>query len=171
MGTRTKEAKVVSLDLESRITEDDHQAIKLWLRLLSTTNLIEHQVRVRLRAEFQTTLPRFDLLAQLERHPAGLTMNELSQRMMVTAGNITRLVDELEREGLVAREPHPQDRRAIKVKLTPAGSRRFAAMAKIHEGWIIDLFAGLSREEKELLYRLLAKLKQHVLATGNEEAP
>lgn len=159
-----KEAKTVSLDLESRITEDDHQAIKLWLRLLSTTNLIENEVRARLRTEFQTTLPRFDLMAQLERHSTGLTMNELSRRMMVTAGNITRLVDELEREGMVVREPHPQDRRAIKVKLTSEGRRRFATMAKVHEGWIIELFSGLSRDEKELMYSLLAKLKQHVIA-------
>lgn len=166
-----RESETSSFDLESRMAspEDHHQAIKLWLRLLTCTNLIEGEVRSRLRAEFGTTLPRFDLMAQLERHPQGLTMNELSRRMMVTAGNVTGITDQLEREGLVVRQAHPQDRRAITVKLTPEGHRRFAAMAEVHEGWIIGLLAGLTREDKETLYGLLAKLKRHLLAAVNRE--
>jgi len=150
------------VDMETRLTDEHHQALKLWLRLLSCTNLVEAQIRHRLRMHFGTTLPRFDLLAQLERHPAGLNMSELSRRLMVSGGNVTGLTDQLEKEGLVARTDDPEDRRAYTVKLTAAGRTRFARMAAMHEQWAIELFAGLSSSEKTQVHRLLAKLKLHV---------
>ena len=146
-------------DIETRVSDEHHQSLKLWLRLLACTNLIETEVRGRLRAEFDTTLPRFDLMAQLERHAGGLKMNELSQRLMVTGGNVTGITDQLEAEGLVVRESDPADRRTFTVKLTPAGRRLFARMAAAHEQWVVGLFAGLAAAEKEQVYRLLAKLK------------
>jgi DNA-binding MarR family transcriptional regulator len=149
-------------DLETRLANDHHQAIKLWLRMLTCTNRITSKIRSRLRENFNTTLPRFDLLAQLERHPEGLKMSELSKRMMVTTGNVTGITDQLEAEGLVRREVDPSDRRSFVVKLTPEGRRLFGEMAAVHEGWVIELFEGLSSEEKETLYALLGKLKQHL---------
>ncbi len=146
-------------DIETRVSDEHHQALKLWLRLLTCTNMIEAEVRGRLRSEFDTTLPRFDLMAQLERHAGGLKMNELSQRLMVTGGNVTGITDQLESEGLVVRESDPADRRAYTVKLTAAGRRSFARMAAAHEQWVIELFAGLPASEKEQVYRQLAKLK------------
>jgi DNA-binding MarR family transcriptional regulator len=146
-------------DLETRMGDEHHQALKVWLRLLACTNRIESEVRGRLRSEFDTTLPRFDLMAQLERHSGGLRMNELSQRLMVTGGNVTGITDQLESEGLVVRESDPADRRSYTVRLTPAGRRVFAKMAAAHEQWVIALFAGLSAAEKGQIYRLLAKLK------------
>ena len=150
---------MAELDLETRMSDEHHQSLKLWLRLLACTNLLETEVRGRLRAEFDTTLPRFDLMAQLERHADGLKMNELSQRLMVTGGNVTGITDQLESEGLVVRESDPTDRRAYTVKLTGAGRRAFARMAAAHEQWVIGLFAGLAASEKDQVYRLLAKLK------------
>jgi DNA-binding MarR family transcriptional regulator len=149
-------------DLETRLAKDHHQAIKLWLRMLTCTNRITGKIRSRLRENFNTTLPRFDLLAQLERHPEGLKMSELSKRMMVTTGNVTGITDQLEAEGLVRREVDKGDRRSFVVKLTPEGRRLFGEMAAVHEGWVIELFEGLSSEEKETLYALLGKLKQHL---------
>ncbi len=156
------------IDLETRVSDEHHQSLKLWLRLLACTNLIEGEVRGRLRSEFDTTLPRFDLMAQLERHAGGLKMNELSQRLMVTGGNVTGITDQLEAEGLVVRESDPADRRTYTVKLTPAGRRVFARMAAAHEQWVVGLFAGLGASEKEQVYRLLAKLK---LSLEKEKKP
>jgi len=156
-------------DLESRVVADDHQALKLWLRLLACTTRIEGQIRKRLSQDFATTLPRFDLLAQLERHPDGLAMRELSQRLMVTGGNITGITDQLEAEGLVLRVPHPSDRRSFSVRLTPVGRRQFKKMAATHEGWIIELLGGWAPEQKAQVYGLLADLKQHL--GGLEAAP
>jgi DNA-binding MarR family transcriptional regulator len=155
-----------SADLETRATDEHHLALKLWLRLLACTTRLESEVRTRLRAEFDTTLPRFDLMAQLERAPAGLTMSELSRRLMVTGGNVTGITDMLEAEGLVARVDHPTDRRAYTVKLTAAGRRLFARMAAAHERWIVGLLAGLDAGEQEQVYRLLARLKQHLQASS-----
>jgi DNA-binding MarR family transcriptional regulator len=150
------------LDLETRAQKGDHQALRLWLRLLSCTVRIENKIRLRLRREFNTTLPRFDLMAQLERSPGGLRMNELSRQLMVSGGNVTGITDQLEREGLVVRTPCPGDRRALTVKLTAAGLRRFRDMAARHELWIVELLGGLTREEQEMMNSELWKLKAHI---------
>ena len=152
-------------DVETRATREDHEALRLWLRLLATTNLIEERVRRRLQDEHATTLPRFDLIAQLDRAPEGLKMGELSRRMMVTGGNVTGITDGLEAEGLVARLADPVDRRALRVRLTPAGRRAFRLMAAAHESWIVQAFAGLDRTQTGALADLLGRLKQHVRAT------
>src|SRR5690348_15964367 len=123
-------------DMESRLTPGHHESLRLWLRMLSCTVRIENETRSRLRETFGITLPRFDLMAQLERHPEGLRMGELSRRLMVTGGNVTGITDLLEKEGLVARVPDPHDRRAFAVKLTAAGRAAFADMALVHERWI-----------------------------------
>jgi len=150
------------LDLASRLTQDHHQSLKLWLRMLSCTVRIENEIRSRLRTTFGITLPRFDLMAQLERHPDGLRMGELSRRLMVTGGNITGITDQLEQEALVVRVAHPNDRRAYSVKLTAEGRRAFAEMAQVHEGWITELLQGISAADKAQLIVLLSQMKQHL---------
>jgi DNA-binding MarR family transcriptional regulator len=157
------------LDVESRLTEDDHQSLKLWLRMLSCTTLIEAEIRTRLRAEFGITLPRFDLMAQLDRHPEGLRMGELSKRLMVTGGSVTGITDQLEQEGLVAREAVPDDRRAYSVRLTPSGRRAFNRMASVHEGWIKELMGGLNGQEKTTLIALLSTMKRGLSAPHQPE--
>ncbi|HUQ24512.1 MAG TPA: MarR family transcriptional regulator [Burkholderiales bacterium] len=146
-------------DRETIARADDHRALRIWLRLLTCTQLIEKRVRVGLREQFATTLPRFDLMAQLERHPEGLKMNELSRLLMVTGGNITAIVDQVEKEGLVERLDEPADRRAFRIRLTPAGRKTFAEMARAHEEWVVDMLSGLSRREQDELLKLLAKAK------------
>jgi DNA-binding MarR family transcriptional regulator len=150
-------------DRETIARADDHRALRIWLRLLTCTQLIERHVRSRLRGEFGTTLPRFDLMAQLERHPEGLKMNELSRLLMVTGGNVTAIVDQLENEGLVERMDEPADRRAFRIRLTRAGEKSFAEMARAHEEWVVELLAGMTRREQDELLRLLAKVKQHAV--------
>lgn len=149
-------------DAETRIHDDHHLSVRLWLRMLACTNRIENVVRQNLQTKFQTTLPRFDLMAQLERAPQGLRMSELSQRMMVTGGNVTGITDGLEKEGLVVREVDPTDRRAFYVKLSADGQRQFRRMAAEHEQWVIELFEGMSVKRKNQLVELLGDLKQQV---------
>jgi len=147
------------LDRETRATVDDHRALRLWLRLLTCSQLIEREVRRRLRERFATTLPRFDLLSQLERNPRGLKMGELSRLLMVTGGNVTGIVDQLVKEGLVERADDAADRRAWRVRLTRSGEKAFAEMAREHEAWVAGLLAGLTRKESDALMQLLARLK------------
>ena len=109
------------MDMEARAHSEHPEALRLWLRLLTCTQLVEKQVRTQLRERFDTTLPRFDLMAQLERAPDGLKMNELSRRMMVTGGNVTGITDQLVAEGLVDRVDVAGDRRAYRVRLTAQG--------------------------------------------------
>ena len=153
------------MDKEARLqgtTKAEHpQALRLWLRMLTCTQLIETHVRADLREQFDTTLPRFDLMAQLERAPDGLKMNELSRRMMVTGGNVTGITDQLVSEGLVQRLEVAGDRRAYRVQLTPSGRAQFGAMAQQHEGWIVDAFSVLDDKEVATLYRLLGRVKAH----------
>ena len=154
-------------DRESALVRDDKLELKVWLRLLTCANLIENRVRVGLRESFDITLPRFDVLAQLDRAPDGLTMSELSGHLMVSNGNITGLVDRLVGEGLISRVPAPDDRRRNRVKLTAAGKRVFDTMTPVHERWVDDLLKGLSRNEMADLLALLAKLKRSVQASDS----
>jgi DNA-binding MarR family transcriptional regulator len=155
-------------DRESGLARDDKLELRVWLRLLTCANLVEGQVRNGLRETFEITLPRFDLLAQLDRAPEGLTMGELSNRLMVSNGNVTGLTERLVSEGLVARLPSPRDRRESRVKLTAQGKRIFDRMTPVHERWIDELFAGLSRAEMAQLLDLLGKLKSSL---QRERAP
>ena len=155
------------MDRETASRSEDHQALRLWLRLLTCTQLIERGVRARLRERFDTTLPRFDLMSQLWRYPAGLKMNELSRHLMVTGGNITGIVDPLEQEGLVERSAEPADRRAYRVRLTRAGRKTFAEMARAHEELVVEMLAGLSRREQAEIYRLLGMMKRVTMEAGH----
>ena len=164
-----------NLDLEARLNDSnatdvngiahsEHpQELRLWLRMLTCTQLIEKRIRTELRVQFDTTLPRFDLLSQLERSPEGLKMNELSRRMMVTSGNITGITDQLVTEGLVERISVDGDRRAFRVRLTAKGRALFAEMAHQHELWIVEAFATLKDTEIATLCKLLGNVKQHSL--------
>jgi DNA-binding MarR family transcriptional regulator len=153
---------------ESRLPDNHHGALRLWLRLLTCTLMIERRIKSRLRERFDTTLPRFDLMAQLERAPGGLTMSELSRRLMVTGGNVTGLVDPLVAAGLVERLAVPGDRRAAAVRLTSRGRRAFLAMAGEHERWVIAMMAGVSERDRGELAALLARLKQSVTEHGGD---
>jgi DNA-binding MarR family transcriptional regulator len=149
------------MDMEARVHSEHPEALRLWLRLLTCTQIVEKQVRAMLRDRFDTTLPRFDLMAQLERAPDGLKMNELSRRMMVTGGNVTGITDQLVAEGLVERIDVEGDRRAYRVRLTAKGRKAFHDMARQHEEWIVDTFSGLNEKDMAALYRLLGKVKDH----------
>ena len=146
-------------DAESRVSQADHLSLRLWLRLLTCTTMIERRVRERLRERFDITLARFDLMAQLARTRHGLRMSELSRRLMVTGGNVTGLTDQLVAEGLVVRREDRSDRRVFTVSLTPKGRRQFDAMAAEHERWIVEWLGGLAAGEREALYESLGRLK------------
>ena len=147
------------MDIEARAHAEHPEALRLWLRLMTCTQLVEKQVRSRLREQFDTTLPRFDLMAQLERDPQGLKMKELSRRMMVTGGNVTGITDQLVGEGLVERVDVAGDRRSYLVRLTPKGRREFRLMASAHEEWIVQAFGALSAAQMAQLHQMLGRVK------------
>jgi len=146
--------------------------LRLWLRLLSTTKLISQEVRRRLRAEFNTTLPKFDLLAQLFREPEGLRLGELSKRTMVTNGNVTGLVDRLVADGLIVRGTLGGDRRVTVAKLTKRGSAVFADMAEAHEGWLREMMGDVDVATRKTLLGHLGAVKtsvgNHVSEAGQD---
>lgn len=140
----------------------DRSSVRLWLRLLSCTMVMEKRVKRRLAERFGATLPRFDVLAALDRHPEGMTMGALSSSLLVSNGNVTGLVQALAKDGHVSMSPSPADRRASIVRLTPGGRSYFADLAEAHHGWIDEMVAGLSREERDALYNLLGALKASI---------
>ena len=147
------------IGLEARAQMDDHLDVRVWLRLLACSAQIERQIRLLLRVRFATSLPRFDYLAQLDRHPDGLRMNVLSRHLMVTGGNVTGLTDQLVKDGMVQRIEDPEDRRSWRVRLTATGRAEFARMAAEHEQWLIDMLKDLPLEAKESLYENLGLLR------------
>jgi DNA-binding MarR family transcriptional regulator len=159
-----------AIGLEARAEHDDHLSLKLWLRLLACSTQVETEVRQRLRSGFGISLARFDYLAQLHRHAEGLSMSTLSRYLMVTGGNVTALTDELEREGLVQRDSDPDDRRSWRLRMTAAGHKAFDRIAREHELWVIELFAGLDAAQKQTLYEGLGRLRVQMAATQDKAA-
>ncbi|NMM45391.1 MarR family transcriptional regulator [Rhodospirillaceae bacterium KN72] len=134
--------------------------LRLWLGMLRTARRIELILRERLKTEFDATLPRFDVLAVLDRCEGGMTMTKLSQRLMVSNGNVTGIVDRLEEEGHVKRVTNERDRRATLVALTANGRAVFQEMAAAHETWIDELLGIYSAEEVGALTDLLRILRE-----------
>lgn len=160
-----------SIDAETKAAQDpgDHKAeLRLWLRLLTCTKLIENEVRRRLRRDFDFTLSRFDLLAQLDKASDGLVLGEVSKRLMVSPGNVTSLVERLNESGHISRFPSELDGRMQIIRLTDKGRREFRRMARAHGDWIGEMFRDLSPAEIDELMEALATLKQSVL-TGIED--
>jgi DNA-binding MarR family transcriptional regulator len=148
---------------------DGKRSLRLWLRLLTCATTIEQTIAQRLRDEFGSTLPRFDMLSALERAgEAGLTMGEVSRMLMVSNGNVTGLGQRLKADGLIEHLPGA-DRRVQRVRLTAEGRARFTAMARAHERWIEALFADLTECEADDLTRLLERTKRSLHATTPEE--
>mgnify|MGYP001767375600 FL=1 len=136
------------------------QSLRVWIRMLRATTLIEKRIRSYLKSDFDSTLPRFDVLAALSREQVPVTMSELTAHLLVSNGNVTGLVNRLVDDGLIAREVDPEDRRSQLVVLTPAGRSAFEDMAAAHEGLVDSFFAQLSDEEMEALLSLTEKLNR-----------
>ncbi len=160
------------LDSETKTVESDHgDELRLWLRLLTCTNLIEGTVRSRLREKFEVTLPRFDLMAQLDRAPDGMTLSDVSKRMMVSNGNVTGLVERLVESGHLDRRTSESDRRVQVIRLTKLGRAEFRRMAAEHEIWIAQIFSDLTPKDVRELMRLLAKAKGSAQKCAGPKAP
>lgn len=155
-------------DGEMALAADRQDQLRLWLRMLSCTMVVDKKLRAMLATNFDTTLPRFDILAALDRAPDGLTMGQLSRALLVSNGNVTALVQTLVREGQAETLPSPTDRRASIVRLTPAGAASFRTQAEHHHRLIATLFAGLKPRESQELYRLLGRLKAAIATAGDE---
>lgn len=138
---------------------DDRASVRIWLRLLSCTMTIEKLVQRRLGGEFASTLPRFDVLAALDRSTDGMTMGELSRALLVSNGNVTAIIQSLRRDALVITTQHPADKRSSVVSLTDAGRTHFTEMAAAHHSWLDDLFSRLAPDERDGLYAALGHLK------------
>ena len=134
------------------------QRLRLWLRLLRATRTIEGRLRENLRTGHDSTLPRFDVLATLNRYPGGLRMSELSAHLKVSNGNVTGIVERLVGEGLAERASVEGDRRAMRVRLTEAGRARFSRMAAAHEGWIDEILSGFDERELDAMIALLDRI-------------
>jgi len=142
-------------------------ALRIWLRLLTSTQLIEKQVRARFRSEFETTLPRFDVMAALAREPGGQTMGDVSRWLLVSSGNITGIISRLVEDGMITRTRFSGDRRRHLVRLSSKGREEFERLSLAHEKWIRNMFAGMTRQEMATLDELLTKVK---LSLAKEES-
>lgn len=142
------------------------QRLRLWIRLLRTARAIEAELRERLRVEFATTLPQFDVMAALARKSTGMTMTELSRFLMVSNGNVTGIIDRLVADNLVLRKAPAEDRRAIIVRLTPKGTSQFSQIAKVHEGWVDELLSDFDSTESEAVIQHLDGLATRIRNGG-----
>ena len=145
------------------------QSLRAWLRLLACENLIEQTLRARLRNDFSITLPQFDVLSELEHAGEQLTMSELSEKLMVSNGNVTGVVDRLERDNYVKRQSSPADRRVQHISLEEKGKAKFQEMAQVHEQWVQDLLSDLNLEDLDDLLKILNKTRSSVARNSAKE--
>lgn len=143
-------------------------ALRIWLRLLTSSQLIEKRVRGRFRTEFDTTLPRFDVMSALARVPEGQTMGDISNWLLVSSGNITGIIYRLEEDGMVNRARSTEDRRTHLVRLSRKGREEFERMSLAHEQWVKKMLSGMTRKEMAALDELLTKVK---VSLAVEESP
>ncbi len=137
----------------------ERQRLRVWLRILKLQRLIGAELRERLRVEYDTTLPQFDVMSALDRTGVGLTMSALSEALMVSNGNVTGIVERLVEQGLVERAPVAGDRRATLVRLTGRGRETFAEMAARHRDWVSDALGGLNVQDAAALIGLLDRAR------------
>jgi len=138
------------------------ERVRLWLKILKTQSAIEQQIRNSLRNEFDTTLPRFDVMSALDRFPEGLRMTEISGLLKVSNGNVTGIVERLTQDGLALRIAVRNDRRVQRVKLTRKGKAAFKKMATAHEKWLDEILEQVSSTELQSLNGLLDKVGSHL---------
>lgn len=159
----------MQLRVRTRAEPASKQKLRLWIRLIRASRAIEIGLRERLRVEFATTLPQFDVMAALARKPTSMTMTELSRLLMVSNGNVTGIVERLAADAMVKRLTDTGDRRATLVQLTDKGAKHFAAMARAHESWVNEILAGVTREEADALIDLLKIVKARASGGKHEE--
>jgi len=133
--------------------------LRVWLRMLKVTRAIESELRERMRQTWDTTLPRFDVMAALSRTPEGLKMSDLSGVLRVSNGNVTGIVDRLVADDLVERQAVEGDRRALRVCLTPHGRVQFAEMAAVHELWVDELLSPIGSQGLNTVHSRLGRIK------------
>lgn len=143
------------------VERQEHERLRLWVRILRMQRLIEGQLRERLKTEFDTTLPRFDVMAALYRQPAGMLMSDLSRYLLVSNGNVTGIIDRLVTDGYVARAQREGDRRTSIVSLTEAGTAFFTKMATEHESWINALLADIVEDDARHLAAILKPFRSN----------
>ncbi len=146
----------------------DKEGLRIWLRIVACTQMVEQEIRTMLRERHATTLPRFEMLAALDRVPDGLTMGELSRWLMVTKGNVTGIAEKLSEDGYITRQPTPTDRRSFVVKLTPRGKRFFGQMEADYEQLLEGIFTELTDDDSDAFTGVLAKVKEAVQARREE---
>ena len=152
----------LSEDRQDEVSTDIQLDLRTWLKLLTCTTLITAELRRQLREQFDFTLPRFDVLAQLDREPGGLVLTELSKRLMVSPGNVTPIMNRLLEEGYITRSTSSLDRRVQIVCLTAEGRKKFRRMAKKHGQWVNAMMGGMELDERRSLSGLLDQLKANL---------
>ncbi|MDE2361838.1 MAG: MarR family transcriptional regulator [Hyphomicrobiales bacterium] len=164
--------RIDATDDSSEVSQAEVQLdLRLWLKMLACTTLISAQLRRQFRDQFDFTLPRFDMLAQLDREPGGLVLTELSKRLMVSPGNVTPVMNRLLEEGYITRSTSSLDRRVQIVCLTAEGRKKFRRMARKHGQWVRNMLGGLDLDERKGLNTLLDRLKTSLREDAVFEEP
>lgn len=131
-------------------------ALGLWVKLARTFSVFSKKTFEEIRT-YGLTTPQFSVLECLG-HIGSMTIGDLSEKMLISSGNGTVIVDNLEKEGLVQRIRATTDRRVIKVELTEMGKDLFNNIFSSHADHISKLTRALTTEEQETLSHLLKKL-------------
>lgn len=134
-----------------------------WRVFLETAFALIDILDAELQAERGLSLSWYDALVHLEAAPEGCGMTELANRVLASKSGLTRVIDRMEAAGLVRRERPPEDRRVVKVLITPAGLKALRAARAVHRHGIQEHFlAHLDQADLDALTTALRKVREHV---------
>ena len=152
------------------IPEEDHY-LRFWFTLVGCFTGVERTLRRRLQQQFDTSLPRFDVLTALVTFPDGLTMTELARKLGVSKGNVTGVVGRLREDGLVSQIRQETDRRIQLVVITEAGRTHWEHMQAEYRAVVEAMFAELPGEDTGALTAQLQVVQRVIdrAAPGQEE--
>ncbi len=145
-------------------SDSEERALRVWISLARCYATFSRVVGGKI-SEYGLTTAQFGVLEALH-HLGPLSLGDLADKLLVTGGNVTYVMDRLEEQGLVRRERSSEDRRVVIGHLTPEGRRLISEVFPGHASFVEGLCRHLERGEREELRRLLKKLGKGVATAG-----
>ncbi|EKU29713.1 MarR family winged helix-turn-helix transcriptional regulator [Alcaligenes sp. RM2] len=146
--------------LGAEYSNPDVDGLHTWLIWASATSEMLSAFEANLDRTSGLSQTQFFVLILLKRNPEGLSIGVLADGVSVTSQTMTRIIDRMEAAGLCDREQHPQDRRAWVVRLTEHGAQVLGQALPAHYVWVAKLMSHFDESEREMLIRLMFKIKQ-----------
>src|SRR4051794_25938130 len=143
-------------------TEGVERWTPAWLALIRTHARLWDQVETQMRQDSGLTVPRYDVLMQLDQARGRLGLSELASTIVLSPSGLSKLLDRMEGSGLLRREPDPRDARSTFARITPKGRSLVRKARQSHHVWLQRAF-GDALDDRDIadLARVMGRIDAH----------